>query len=669
MHANFYDDMISYRDVSGKFVSYKSFKNAFLDSFTLITPQRLEEILSGSCHLDEWVSLLREKTRADVKICNADNEFYLVQTGSVVGEVLFESLCYCFLKPGLTKSGKIINGIQEIQQRMEASNVKSCQFRWAYLMVFATKIFVKVLPELSLELLGCVCACFSKFHVNPKKLLPLPPTAVVDHLSQVAGINFSSLYRQYFLSYLLHWKNTVECPFVVLSKVGDFQRDALEDLENQTVLEAVEKLLQVLLGTSSVLALQASFLICRILKTEKYRRGCFADDEKNIVTILFQFCSQRFKRSNTHFLVSMIFKSLRSVGEEDDEEEEGNLFYLINSWYLKGGNVDRLVAHLRVEEGRENRFVGEFVVPTCLKYCRVERSMMHQNGLFNRIFELALSNPVNLQDLLAIMLELVKNVSNIRAPKNLVALFSVLAQNSNEEDSHLVFDIVIAFLSQDKETVKMFSPPDKTRSVWKFICELCRGENVGFTGNVTDTLPEDEDSSSSMAMSSSEDRNASGPLDCLSRGKKKTSNSVCRSVNRMAWEFVLAYVRAVSNGISSLIKSRFFGTLLSAIGPRSAPFVASNGLICLSHMISSSDQIKSSELKQFTSLLSEKRFNVQVHLLYKKQEGADVNLFALSSWATRVLGSSLAKDLVGRAEDAQYKEELLEIQSFSVLSK
>ncbi len=48
-----------------------------------------------------------------------------------------------------------------------------------------------------------------------------------------------------------------------------------------------------------------------------------------------------------------------------------------------------------------------------------------------------------------------------------------------------------------------------------------------------------------------------------------------------------------------------------------------------------------------------------MHLLYRKQ-GADVprNLFALARWATAVLSSPLARDLLSAREDAQYVREL-----------
>lgn len=94
--------------------------------------------------------------------------------------------------------------------------------------------------------------------------------------------------------------------------------------------------------------------------------------------------------------------------------------------------------------------------------------------------------------------------------------------------------------------------------------------------------------------------------------------------------------------------------------------VAANALIVLSNLLTLQPgedvRVREREVKPLVAFLAEKRFAVQVHLLYKKQGGDKPrNMFALMKWALTALSSPLAKDMLSKESDGEYLRELQQI--------
>ncbi len=94
--------------------------------------------------------------------------------------------------------------------------------------------------------------------------------------------------------------------------------------------------------------------------------------------------------------------------------------------------------------------------------------------------------------------------------------------------------------------------------------------------------------------------------------------------------------------------------------------VAANALISLSNLLTlhagEDVRVREREMKPLVAFLAEKRFAVQVHLLYRKQGGDKPrNMHALMRWALTALNSPLAREMFSKESDGEYVKELQQI--------
>ena len=666
-----WDSVLSFKQPPSRYVKFEAVKTSLVQLVAAnprLTAERVHAWLVEHHWLDYWMALLQHKMAGEVVLVAPDgSEEKVLKAGTAFSAILFEGACFCL------GDKTPLSGVLQIRSLLEGSNTPSVRYCLSALIVVCLPMYLlRVLPNASLTVLHFVCSCFSACSVDAPRLMPWEPDVNVALVSSSSDEVVSKLlynyYVEYYLEYLGNWKGTAELSNEAYIGVRGIQATHLDLLKVQdaafsqsSLFKTVELLLKHVGGRSPVLALHASFLVSRIVPRFLKELLSPASKMSGLPNMLFSVCSTRVRTPEARLLMRGILVQLEQV--------EG-CAELFNAYYTAQPGV--LMGHLT--SPKSNVFVDSFLYSIAVRFADSEKSMMYAvsdaqkswgssknptSQVFNCIFYAVLSCDQKSEDirlrLMALLLGFLQRVPNLNlidVPTDVSPLVVLASRLSSEPDAHRLLESLTVLLCKSS-VVRASFHPEKCRPAWRLLCDLCRGATMRFSEQGSDL------GASNLAIPS--------VMGDASNGARP----VAMTVHARAFGVVEAYMRFAPEGIPALISSRLLGTLLSAVAPHSPAGVAANALLSVASMLTlyagEDVRAREKELKPLIAFLSEKRFHVQVHLLYRKQ-GADVprNLYALVRWATTVLTSPLARELLQSREDAEYIKELEQIKSLEI---